>query len=211
MDYQDVLARRRMVRDYLPDPVPQDVLDRITRVVRRAPSAGFSQGHRLLLVTKEATRREIASIAAEEYYTSRGMPPWISGAPAHLVLGVCEEDYHRRYSEPDKLTEQGTEWEWPVPYWYLDAGALLMLIQLTAIDAGLASGFVTVPEQAKLRELLGMPAAIAIMGLVTLGYPAGEDQAQQALRRSRLQSRRKSLVELVRTGHWDQAPVRRPE
>lgn len=199
MEFTDVLANRRMVRNYLPDPVPADALDRIARVVRRAPSAGFSQGHRLIIITDQPTRLAIAAIADEEYYATLGMAPWISRAPVHVVLGVCEDDYHRRYSEPDKLTAEGTEMRWPAPYWYVDAGALLMLVQLTAIDAGLASGFFAVQKENPLRDLLGIPDGIAIVGVITLGYGAPEDGAVG----SRVKERRKPLDAMVRWGRWD--------
>ena len=45
-----MLRRRRMVRHYRPEPVPRETLERIAATVRRAPSAGFSQGQRLLVV-----------------------------------------------------------------------------------------------------------------------------------------------------------------
>lgn len=198
MDYRDVLSKRRMVRNYLPDPVPEAALTRIVAAIHRAPSAGFSQGHRLLVITDKATRAAVAEIAEEPYYTTRGMPPWISRAPVHLVLGTCEDDYHRRYTQPDKL-EKGAEITWPAPYWFVDAGALLMLIQLTAIDAGLASGFLTVRNAPAMRELLGIPAEIAIVGIVTVGYPAPEDGDVH----ERIRRRRKPLEAMVRFGHWD--------
>jgi FMN reductase [NAD(P)H] len=45
--------------------------------VHRAPSAGFSQGHRLVVVTSPELRAQIAGIA-EGWYLERGWPPWIS-------------------------------------------------------------------------------------------------------------------------------------
>ena len=38
MELADILKRRRMVRSYLPDPVPREAVERIVRTVRRAPS-----------------------------------------------------------------------------------------------------------------------------------------------------------------------------
>ena len=42
-----------------------------------------------------------------------------------LVL-TREADYHERYRSDDKL-QDGEEIDWPVPFWYVDAGATLML------------------------------------------------------------------------------------
>src|SRR4051812_8309954 len=51
VELRDILRRRRMIRAYRPEPVPHDVLERVVATVRRAPSAGFSQGQRLVVVT----------------------------------------------------------------------------------------------------------------------------------------------------------------
>src|ERR1035437_1866397 len=34
----------------------------------------------------------------------------------------------RRYREPDKLMDDGSEIEWPVPYWWVDIGATMMVV-----------------------------------------------------------------------------------
>src|SRR5262249_33288610 len=56
VQFRDVLARRRMHRAFLPDPVPPESLERIARTIRRAPSGGFSQGQSLVVVTEADTR-----------------------------------------------------------------------------------------------------------------------------------------------------------
>src|SRR3954467_8470730 len=125
-----------MVRAYSEEPVAPDAVDRIAAVVRRAPSAGFSQGHRLYVVTDSSVRGELARLAGEDEYAAAGHERWISAAPVHVVVGVREESYHERYRAADKLRD-GEEIGWPAPYWYVDAGALFMLIQLAALDEGL--------------------------------------------------------------------------
>ena len=102
MDFADVLRRRKAVRSYLPDPVPREVLERIVARGRKIPSAGHSQGLRLVVVTDEETRRAMAELALEPEYVAAGLEPWISRAPAHIVVCVREEDYRARYREPDK-------------------------------------------------------------------------------------------------------------
>jgi len=57
----------------------------------------------------------------------------------HVLVCTREDDYHDRYRQPDKL-EDGQEIDWPVPFWFVDAGAALMLLLLAAIDEGLAAG-----------------------------------------------------------------------
>ncbi|QKG26625.1 nitroreductase family protein [Actinomadura verrucosospora] len=199
MDFDDVLAARRMVRRYRPDPVPADAVERIAAMVRKAPSGGFSQGHRLIVVTDPVTRARIAELAQEPYYTRDGEPPWLSVAPVLMVLGICEDDYHARYTKPDKLVD-GQEMEWPAPYWWVDSGALLMLIQLAAINEGLASGFATVPAKDELAALLGVPPEIAIVGVITIGYARAD--AVRPADTARLRSMRKPFGDLVRHESW---------
>lgn len=168
----DAVTQRRMVRNYRDEPVDPDVVRAIVDVARRAPSAGFSQGQRFVVLTDAADRRAIAELADEPAYVAQGFDPWLSVAPVHVIPCADERAYHRRYHEPDKLGPTGEEIDWPVPYWHVDAGAALMLLLLAAVDAGLAAGFAGVHRMAGLRDLLGIPEGVHPLGVVTLGHPA---------------------------------------
>jgi len=171
MDFADVLRRRKAVRSYVPEPVPRETLERMVARGRKIPSAGHSQGLRLVVVTDEETRRKIAELGGEPYYMEMGMEPWMSRAPAHVIVAVREDDYHDRYREADKLTGEGAEIEWPVPYWYIDAGAAVMLLWLAALDEGLACGIFGMRDWDALRELLGIPGDVTPVAILTVGRP----------------------------------------
>ncbi len=190
-----------MVRHYLPDPVPREAIERIVATVRRAPSGGFSQGHRLVVVTEAETRRELARLAGEEEYVAEGHDPWISVAPVHVLVATREESYHERYRQPDKLRD-GEEIGWPAPYWYVDAGAAFMLLQLAALDEGLATGvYGVLPERIPdVKALLGVPDDVHFVCVVTIGHPAPNPRESQLV--SRLSQRRLPLEELVRWERW---------
>lgn len=161
-----------MVRNYdAARPVPREALERIAAAAQRAPSAGFSQGQRLVVVTDDATRRAIADVCHEAEYVEAGFDPWVSRAPALLVPCVSEEVYHRRYREPDKVADDGTEIDWPIPYWWVDIGATWMLIMLAAVDEGLAAGFLGTHRVDDLKELLDIPGDFMPIGVVTIGHP----------------------------------------
>lgn len=167
-----MLARRRMVRRYRTEPVSREVLERIVSVVARAPSAGNSQPHRIVVVTDPVRRRGLADIA-EAWYLERGCEPWLSQAGAHLVLGVRPAAYRERYAQPDKLRPDGTEIDWPVPFWWFDAGALFMLIQLAALDEGLVTGFYSPAEPAELAAIAAVAELsddIRVAGVITIGH-----------------------------------------
>lgn len=195
----DLLQQRRMVRHYSGRPVPRDVLERIVATVRRAPSAGFSQGQRLLVVDDPELLAELArdesEIAAE---------PWFGSAAAHVFVLTREQDYHDRYTSPDKLDATGgTEIVWPVPYWHVDAGAALMLVLLAAIEEGLAGGVygLQVEDQPRVRALLRIPEELTIVAGITLGHPAPDPEWSK--RTSRATQRRRALDEQVHWNAWD--------
>jgi nitroreductase len=185
-----------MVRNYTDDPVDPRAVDRIVAFGSRAPSAGFTQGQSFVIVTDAATRHAIAELAGEEGYVEHGFDPWISKAPVHVVVCVSESAYHRRYQESDKVDEHGQEIEWPVPYWWVDAGASLMMVLLAAVDEGLAAGFLGVHSIPGLRALLGIPESVTPIGVVTIGHPA-RDRRSGSLRRGR-----RPLDDVVRRERW---------
>lgn len=198
MDFQDVVRKRRMVRNYTSEPVTPEAVSRIIDAARRGPSAGYSQGQKFIVVTDPEMRVAIAAAADEDDYVAKGFDPWISSAPVHVVVCVREDDYHERYREDDKLAG-GAEIEWPVPYWWVDAGAALMLILLAAVDEGLAAGFVGFHALPEIKGVLGVPDDVTPVGVVTIGHPA-PDRKSGSLKRGR-----KPQEETVFRDRWGQA------
>jgi FMN reductase [NAD(P)H] len=193
MNFREILSRRRMVRRYEPDPVPREAIERIVRSVRHAPSAGFSQGLRLVVVTEADRRRRLGEIVGEE--------SWVGGAPVLIVVCVREDDYHDRYRQPDKLAlTGGVEIEWPIPFWYFDAGAAAMLILLAAIDEGYASGLFGVPVEVlpAFRAELGLPEDVEITCCITVGR--GADDPDASVPSSRLTRCRRAEEDIL---HWE--------
>lgn len=183
MEFYEVVRKRRMVRNYdATRPVARDVLERIAAAAQRAPSAGFSQGQRIVIVTGEARRQRIAEICDEADYVAAGFDPWVSRAPALFIPTVSEQIYHRRYQEPDKLQDDGTEIDWPVPYWWTDIGATALLIHQAAIAEGLAAGFLGLADYTELKTYLGIPDEHAPIGIITVGYPL-PDRRSKSLKR----------------------------
>jgi nitroreductase len=184
-----------MHRSFLPDPLPEEQIERIVSVIRHAPSGGFSQGGSIVVVTDDERRAAIARAFGDEHYTYEARN-FIADAPVHLVISANEALYHARYNEADKLAANGgVEVTWPVPYWFVDAGALMMLVLEAAIDQGLASAFIGHPDQKRIfDELLGLPEDVVPIGLALIGR-AGDDPPAG----SRLKERQRELDDLV---HW---------
>lgn len=184
MEFADVVARRAMVRRYRPDPVDPAVVGRIVDVARRGPSAGFSQGQAFVVVTDDGLRGRIAQLCGEPEHVARGLTPWLSVAPVHVVPCVRAADYRARYAEPDKAVSRGPD-GWAVPFWWVDGGAALMLLLLAAVDAGLGAGLLDIADRDGIRALLRIPSDVEPIGLVTLGVPADSQPPSSASRRGR--------------------------
>jgi FMN reductase [NAD(P)H] len=200
MDFSEVIRKRRMVRNFTSEPVDAEAIARICDAARRAPSAGYSQGQSLVVVTDEETRREIARLCSEDEYVAMGHARWLSGAPVLVVPSVSEAAYHRRYQESDKLAESGgVETEWPVPYWFMDIGCTVMALLLAAVNEGLAAGFAgaeTTARRLELQRLLGIPDEYTVVGVIPIGHGA-EDKPSPSLKR-----RRKPPEEFTHYERW---------
>jgi nitroreductase len=196
MDFTEVMLKRRMVRNFTDEPVPEDVIERIVRAGQHAPSAGFSQGVVYVVVTDAATRKAIGEIAGEEGYVASGFDPFISGAPVQVIICTSEKVYHDRYNEPDKKAEGEEEIDWPIPYWHTDAGCSLMLVLLAAVNEGLGTAFVGVMEPRRLQETLGIPEEYLPIGVAMIGH-AAPDRKSPSLKRGR-----RSLENVLHLNRW---------
>jgi nitroreductase len=199
MEFSEVVSKRRMVRHFAPDPIEREVIERIAAAAQRAPSAGFSQGQRLVVVTDPDRRRRLAELSGEAFYTDKGFDPWISEAPALFVPAVSAKVYVDRYNEPDKRDPSlppGSEDEWDVPYWWMDVGCTVMLILLAAVDEGLAAGFAGGDFDA-IRDEVGLPEDFAPVGVIPMGRPLADKKSPS------LQRGKRSLYEFLRWETWE--------
>jgi FMN reductase [NAD(P)H] len=196
--FYDLLKKRRAVRRYTGERVPRETLERIARAARRGPNAGYSQGLRLLVVDDPNVIERLASMQEDDRSQA-----WFRTAAAHVFVLTREQDYHDRYNQPDKLAVTGgVEVVWPVPFWHVDAGAALMLLWLAALEEGLAAAVYGVPveDDARVREVLGLPDDLTIVVGVTLGRPADDPDRDRAT--SVFSQRRRAHEEVVKWNRW---------
>ncbi len=191
MEFQEVVRRRRMVRTFTTEPVPQAALDRILGNAVRGPSAGFSQGQSFLVLTEAADLERFWAVAGEAIASTA------RSAPLVIVPMSCKRVYLDRYAQPDKGWTDRDEARWPVPFWHIDTGMAALLILQTAVDEGLgAVYFGIVPEAvAPFRAAFGVPGDNEPIGAIVIGYDA--ETAKRDLR-----SRRRDRDDVVHHGRW---------
>jgi nitroreductase len=192
MEFQEVVRRRRMVRTFTAEPVPEESLRRILGNAVRGPSAGFSQGQSFLVLADESDRKRFWAVAGAAVAESA------QAAPLVIVPMSCKRVYLERYAQPDKGWTDQDEARWPVPFWHIDTGMAGLLILQTAVDEGLgAVYFGIVPEAvAPFRAAFGVPGDQEPIGAIAIGYDAEAEKRD-------LRSRRRDLSEVTHFGHWD--------
>ncbi|TIC82949.1 nitroreductase family protein [Nocardioides sp. GY 10127] len=208
MEFREVVRRRRMVRDYAPDPVPAATVRRLLEHAVRAPSAGFAQGWGFVVLdTPEAVAGFWRAAAGEE--RTAQPDPWLRGmARAPVVIVPCgsREAYLARYAETDKDAARrgGTAPDgspWLVPYWLTDPAMAALLVLQTAVDEGLGACFFGLPvaSDAAVRAQLRLPDDMTPVGAVTVGHPA---PGSARPRGSAARRPRRPLDEVVHRGTW---------
>ncbi len=198
MEFQDVVERRRMVRNYSDEAVDPAVVERILSNALHAPSAGFSQGWGFLLLDSRSDVERFWRCTTEEGELPDG---WLSGmqrAPVIVVPLSCKQDYLDRYAAPDKGWTDKDESRWPVPYWDIDTGMAAMLMLQTVTDEGLGACFFGIPGEHwdAFRAEFGVPPEYTPIGVLTIGHRA-RDRKSPSLKRGR-----KPLSDVVHHSHW---------
>jgi nitroreductase len=190
-----------MVRHFADRPVAPDVIDRVVDAGLRAPSAGFSQGYAVLLLTDADDRARFWATTETEQETASWPTETRAGvmrAPVIAVTLSCKRTYLDRYALPDKGWTDRAEGRWPVPYWHIDTGMVALLMLLQAVDEGLGALFMGMPPEKipSFRAAFDVPDDHDVVGVVCFGYEAAD-----APRRD-LRSRRREFSDVVHRGRW---------
>ncbi len=192
--FLETMLKRRSVRDFSPDPVPQDLVDAAIAVAANAPSGANRQPWRFILVRDPQVKRRIREAAEEEereFYERRGTSEWLNDlAPlgtdwrkpfletAPYLIVVFRADY-----EPVNL-EDGTEHRHK-NYYVQESVGIAVGMLLTALHlAGLVTLTHTPSPMGFLGELLDRPKHERAFLLIPVGYPAPGAQVPDIRKKS---------------------------
>jgi nitroreductase len=202
MEFQQVVDRRRMIRNYAERPVDPGAISRALRNATRAPSAGFSQGWAFVLLDEpdDVGRYWEATTDPEQLASPDA---WLTGmmrAPVVVLPCSSKDAYLDRYAEPDKGVTDRDEGRWRVPYWHMDTAMAALLILQTVVDEGLGALFFGIPPERidAVRRSFAVPDTHDPIGAITIGHLTDD----AGLRGSPAHRRRVPLDELVHRGGW---------
>ncbi len=196
MEFQEVVRKRRMVRNFDDRAVPHEVIDRILENALHAPSAGFTQGWAFLLFEGPEETKRFWDATFDEERRASFRWPGLFKAPVIVVPLSSEDAYLDRYAEPDKGWEDRDPARWPVPYWHIDTGFASLLMLLTAVDAELGALFFGIFRPKEFKQEFGVPDSFTPIGAIAIGYPA-PDEPSPSLRRGR-----RGIGDVVHRGGW---------
>lgn len=203
--YRAIHERRDVRSQFLPDPIPVDVLARLLRAAHHAPSVGFMQPWDFILIDRPSTRQAVKALyerantqAADRFEGERAALyrrlklEGILDSPINLCI-TCD----RTRGGPHVLGRNTM----------LDADlfSTCLAVQnlwLAARAEGIGVGWVSIVDPGELAALLGLPAHVVPVAYLCLGY------VSQFLARPELETAgwraRLPLAELMHGNHWDE-------
>lgn len=189
-----------MTRSFRDEPLPAGLVDELLDLARRAPSAGYTQGVELLVLSgaAETGRYWDVTLPTERRATFRW--PGLLRAPVLVVVLTHPAAYVERYAETDKTgTGLGGDVDaWPVPYWFVDGGMVAQNLLLAAVDANLgACLFGAFDDEAAVLAALDVPEGWRAVATVALGHGDGSDSPGRSARRGW-----RPLDEVVHRATW---------
>ena len=187
-----------MTRSFSSDPIEPHVIDELLDLATRSPSAGKSQGWHFLVLEGEQTK-QFWDVTLEPSKRDSFAWPRLLDAPVIVLPFADAGQYLERYAQSDKAaTGLGESVEnWPAPYWTIDTSFAVMTLLLAATERGLGTLFFGVFNgEPRLRELLGVPDDVQLLGAIAIGRPLGEQ------RTGRSAGRAHKFTEVVHRGKW---------
>jgi 5,6-dimethylbenzimidazole synthase len=184
--FEELLRWRRDVRCFRSDPVDARLLEHLIGLASRAPSVGYSQPWRFVLVESAACRESIranferCNREAMDSYSGEKAQLYASlklaglrDAPIHLAIFLTQNTDHG--SQLGRVTMPET----------LEYSAVLAVhtLWLAARAYGLGLGWVSILDPVEVNSGLNVPHDWKLIAYLCMGYPREDNCSPELLRR----------------------------
>ena len=142
MEVFDCIRNRRTVREFKPDPVPEEVLHKILQAGRWAPSSSNSQPWHFVVVQEPATLQRLGEIATQGTF--------VANAP--VVIAIVMENAPRPQLDAGRAIQQ-----MELVAWSEGLGTCFVGVRQEE-------------QQRAVKDLLGIPAELELITLMPYGY-----------------------------------------
>ncbi len=159
MELYEAIRGRRSIRRYKPDPVPQEVLDRLLEAAQWAPSWAHTQCCEVVVVSDPQVKEALQKTLPPSNPAFRAM------VEAPLSVAFCAKTGRAGFYKGKAATPRGD--------WFMFDVALAMEnFMLAAHAEGLGTVCVGLFDVAEAAKVLGAPEGVEVVALTPLGYPA---------------------------------------
>lgn len=203
-DFYKVLYGRRDVRsEFLPDPVVDDVLERILQAAHHAPSVGFSQPWNFILVRDQQVKQAVHDLHQQANAEAAGMfddqrqddyrrlkLAGIVDAPINICI-TCD-----RQREGSVVLGKTHQPEMDI----YSAVCAVQNLQLAARAENIGVGWVSIMDKQQLKTLLKIPERIELVAYLCIGH-VSHFYDEPELQVKGWQGRT-ALADLVSTDQW---------
>lgn len=205
--YQAIFSRRDVRGQFLPDPIPDDVLSRVLMAAHYAPSVGFMQPWNFLVVRSKEVKQRVHQVfkkandeaaqmfedSKRQLYSSLKLEG-ILESPINLCI-TCDR------SRTGPVVVGRTHIRTMDLYSSVCAAQNLWL---AARSEGLGVGWVSIFNQGDLQDALGIPRDITPVAYLCIGYVSHFYQKPELETAGWLQ--RLPIDQLVYVDQWAQQP-----
>lgn len=215
MDYEgffELVKKRRTIRSFRTEPVPDEYIDKIIEVARWAPSAANSQPWEFIVIKKAELRQKIVQFIKADRPLTQEME--LTREPALRYPGHSKPVVKFGYEDAPVFIiicgDERTAEAYPLHVTLqraqsnIDsslANAFLYML-LAATTLGLGAQWVSAVRnhfaRCMTRDLLGIPAELQIYEMMAVGYPAAEPKTRPV----------RDRVEMVHQEHYDRSKFR---
>ncbi|HHT9104593.1 MAG TPA: nitroreductase family protein [Candidatus Wujingus californicus] len=191
MNVKEAITKRRSIRKFKPDPVPDELIRQLLESARLAPSGSNTQPWRFIVVKNPETRQRLQKASFNQYHV--GQSPAIIACCAdikafgefperidELIVSGALPAKTREVFVPS-LKKEGMSADIK---WHLIIAAVgntdiaIEHMVLQAVELGLGTCWVRWFDDNKVKEILEIPQNIEIIALLPVGYP-DEDPPQR--------------------------------
>jgi FMN reductase [NAD(P)H] len=164
MNLYDLLMKRRSVRIFKDQEIPDSTIEQLLDVANNAPSGGNIQPLSIILVRSLEGRKKLAELA--------GGQPWVSQAPLSIIF--CLDFYRvKKWAEMCQTDFRG---EGAVNHFLIAYADLMVAAQSVVILAeslGLGSVYIgsIQHEMDETRNFFEIPEYVLPMMVLSIGYP----------------------------------------
>jgi 5,6-dimethylbenzimidazole synthase len=198
--FRDLLRWRRDVRQFKPDPIPEELLEEILSSTRFAPSVGLSESWRYVLINQPESRKQIREDF--ELANTRALAGY-SGEKANLyarlkLAGLDSAPVHlAAFADRGTLQGHGLGCQTMPEMLDYSVVAAITTLWLMARAHGVGLGWVSILNPERVKTILSVPAEWHFVAYLCIGYPTTEATMPE-LERAGWERRRQDVTVLER-------------